>query len=483
MIKKISGYVALVLVVLLLILAVNTLGLSSLQLSAPPKTVALSKDYTPVLAAAIRRQTLSPEAGGHDEDFQHLYKLLADSFPRTHQTLTVTPVAGMSRLYYWSGLNKNLAAGLFVAHTDVVPVAAADTAVWTHPPFGGVVQDDFIWGRGAMDDKAGVIALLAAAEELLQENFQPSRSLYFAFGHDEETGGYAGAAAIARHLAQQESSLNFILDEGGPIVSGVIPGIAKPVALIGITEKGYANIQLRVSHAGGHASMPPKDSAISILSHALSALEHTPPQARLNPAVLSMFRYLAPEMGWLQRTVFANLWLTRPLVLQQLAGKPSSNASIRTTGVATLISGGVKENILPTLAQATLNYRLLPGDTPEDLLQYIKHTINNDAVAVNVLDTPQSPAAISPISNAVFTQLQRSLSAVYPQVLVAPYQMVAITDSRHYRQLSGNIYRVRPQFMTQTDLQRIHGTDERISIEDFQRLIKFYKQFIINTAS
>ncbi len=480
MVKKITGFG---IVVLLAVMAVNTATLTSKQMH--PVTIAspLTRDYSPVLSAAIRWRTLAPDAGGTEENFQHLYQLLQTSFPLVHRDLTTTSAPAMSRLYRWQGHDSGMAAGLFAAHVDVVPAPENTAPAWTHPPFAGIIDGGYLWGRGSMDDKAGVVALLAATEELLQENFSPARTLYFAFGHDEETGGYEGAKLIAQQLARHEPSLAFVIDEGGPIVSGVVPGVDQAVALVGITEKGYANIQLQVHHSGGHASMPPPDSAISTLSQALVNLENHPAASHLNPAVQQMFMYLAPEMNWLKRAVFANLWLTKPLVLKLLAAKPSSNAVIRTTGVATLITGGTKENVLPTSATATLNYRLLPGDTPEALLARIEETVDNKAVAVSLLPSPQLPAAVSPTNGTIFPRLQRTIHEIYPEVLVAPYQLVAITDSRHYRQLTDNIYRFRPQFMGAQDLDRIHGVDERISIEDFDRLIRFYKRFIINIAS
>ncbi len=478
--RKLSVVVLTLLLILLGILAFNSLTLANRQIHPPALALAPAADYSGVLAQAVTDRTVSLAAGGSPQTFDQLLQHLRQAFPRAHTRLDVTPVARYSRLMRWSGSNPRATAGLFAAHLDVVP---ATDAAWQLPPFAGTQQDGFVWGRGSMDDKAGVVALLAAVEELLQENFHPARTLYFAFGHDEETGGSDGAKAMASIVADREKSLAFVIDEGGPIVSGVVPGMSGPVALIGIAEKGYADIRLRTAHTGGHASMPPGNTAIARLARALTQLDASPLPPQLNPATRAMFSYLAPEMDWGRRTVFANLWLTEPLVLRMMSKQASANAAVRTTAVATLISGGTKSNVLPSSAQATINVRMLPGTSQQDVMLRLAQTIGDPQVEILADDEAQAPSAVSGTDNEFFASLQRTVGEVYPQAAAAPYMLVAITDSRHYAGLTRNIYRFRPQHLAAADLDRIHGVDERISVEDLARMVAFYKRYIVSIAS
>jgi carboxypeptidase PM20D1 len=366
---------------------------------------------------------------------------------------------------------------------DVVPVDANTEKNWTYPPFSGRITDSYVWGRGTMDDKVNVLGILEAAEYLLAHGFKPRRTLYFAFGHDEEIGGSKGALQIAALLRRRNVELEFILDEGSNILDGIIPDTPAPVALIGIAEKGYVSLELTVEMPGGHASTPPDHTSIGILSSAVAKLEGSPFPARLSEPIRQMFAFIGPEMPWPKKFGLANLWLFGPLVQRQLARSPLTNAAIRTTQAATVFQSGVKENVLPPHATAIVNVRILPGDTINGVIDHARTVIASNQVKVSPLEIRFEPSAISDSQSPVFQRLHRTIKEVAPEVLVAPSLLVAATDSRHYAPLSKNIFRFLPITVSSEDARRFHGVDERISVKDYERCVRFFVQLMRNSDS
>jgi carboxypeptidase PM20D1 len=435
------------------------------------------------LSAAIQHRTVSftdpNEAAG--AEFDRFHRFLIDSFPAVHARLTREVVARHSLLYTWQGQDRSRKPILLMGHMDVVPAEPGSEGSWTHPPFSGRVADGYVWGRGTMDDKVTVLGILEAVEHLLANGFRPRRTIYIAFGHDEEIGGYSGAAKIAEVLGARGVQLEFALDEGANVVDGIIPDVAAPVALIGIAEKGYASLELTVHAAGGHASIPPPRTAIGILSAAVDKLERSPLPSRLSAPIRSMFDYLGPEMAWSRKIIFANLWLFEPLVRGRFAQSPLTNASIRSTQVPTLFEAGVKENVLPARARAVVNARILPGDTIAGLLDHARRSIDDPQVNIAPLTIRAEPSPIADTESGAFTLLHRSIKEVAPEVLVAPSLLVAATDSRHYTGLTKNIFRFLPITLRPEDASRYHGINERISIKDYERCVRFYVQLIRNS--
>ncbi|MBM4260989.1 MAG: M20 family peptidase [Deltaproteobacteria bacterium] len=464
------------------ILTIRTLSLRSRQIStAATESIAVdSASASKRLSAAIQFRTVAPPQG-QAEAFSVLHELLQKSFPLLHATLAREKIAEHSLLYIWQGSNPALNPILLLAHQDVVPADETSASRWTHPPFSGVVANGYVWGRGTMDDKSSLLAMLEAVEALLKSGFQPARSIYFAFGHYEEIGGHNGAAAIAARLKARGLEFEFILDEGLNITDGIIPNTDRPVALIGIAEKGYLSLELTVSGSGGHSSAPPARTPIGILSSAIDRLERQPMPTRITLPTEQMFEFLAPEMAWPQTMILANLWLFSPLVQRQLAQSPLTNTIVRTTQAATVFRGGLSENVLADHARAVMNYRILPGDSIGSVIDHVRHVVADPNVKIAPFKTQAEPSAISNPAAPGLTLIQRSLKQVAPDVLFAPALLVATTDSRHYASLSRNIYRFVPIRLKPDDAQRYHGVDERIALEDYERCIKFYAQLIKNS--
>jgi carboxypeptidase PM20D1 len=470
--------------VLVFVILIRAAGFRSRQIPAKPfRPVAIDRQaVVQRLSEAIRFKTVSSgPAIANTEAFTEFGAFITRAFPNLTRKLIKETVAGDSLLFTWPGKNNRLKPILLLAHTDVVPVEPTTESSWHYPPFSGEVADGYVWGRGAIDDKSSVLAILEAVDYLLSNRFEPERTVYLAFGHDEEVGGNRGAANIAALLRSRHVELESIFDEGLNIFSGVISGASAPVALVGIAEKGYLSLQLSVETSGGHSSMPPDRTAIGVISGALQRLQAAPFPARLSGPTRSMFEFLGPEMGWQRKLLFANLWLFGPLVKKQLAESPVTNALLRTTLAPTMVNAGIQDNVLPSKASAVVNLRVMPGESIASAIEHVRHAIADPAVKITSISVQAEPSAVTDIEAPSFRALEQTIRQIAPSSIVAPALLIASTDSRHYRSLSQNIFRFLPVTIGPDDIGRYHGIDERIAIEDYERCIRFYAQLIINS--
>jgi carboxypeptidase PM20D1 len=433
------------------------------------------------LSGALQIPTVSPVDGTADADaFLRLHAYLERAFPAVHAITQRETVNDLSLLYTWQGSEPALEPVMISAHLDVV---AATAEGWDYPPFAGRIAGEHVWGRGAMDDKAAVLGILEAAEQLAAAGFHPQRTLYLAFGHDEEVGGHGGAAAIANVLSQRLRRIEFVLDEGLLITDGILPGLELPVALIGTAGKGYLDLELVVEGEGGHSSMPPRETAVGVLARALDRLQRDPFPPRLTAPVRSMFNALAAHLPLGQRLAVANLWVFEPLVLAGLAESPATDALIRTTTAPTWIRGGTQANVLPRSARATVNLRILPEESVASTLDRVRKVIADERVEVRPRPaTAVEPSAVSSTSTWGYEALKETIEQVFGDVVVAPSLVVPATDSRHYANLARDIYRFRPIVVSNDDLARFHGVNERIAISDYKRSIQFYERLIANSS-
>ncbi len=301
-----------------------------------------------------------------------------------------------------------------LAHQDVVPVAPGTEKDWQQPPFDGVIADGFIWGRGSWDDKGNLYSMLEAAEAMAKAGFRPKRTIYFAFGHDEETAGTAGAKAIAALLASRGIRLDFVIDEGLLITEGIMKGLDKPAALIGVAEKGYATLVLNAQATPGHSSMPPRDTAIGMMSAALARLEDHRLPMQIRGTVAEMFDTLAPEMTGFNRVVLSNLWLFKPLLLREFEKSGPTEAMVRTTTALTIFNAGDKDNVLPGNAEATVNFRLIPGDTQGSVIDHVRSTIANDRISIKPFPGNTDPPPVTATASPSFQLLNRTIREIYP---------------------------------------------------------------------
>ncbi len=415
--------------------------------------------------------------------FEGMHAFMAEAYPKAHAALKLEKVGAQSLLYTWAGSDTSLAPILLMGHQDVVPVVPGTEANWEQDAFSGAVTGGFVWGRGTLDDKVAVFGILEAVEKLLAEGKQPKRTVLLFFGHDEEVGGVHGAAEAAKLLASRGVQAEFVLDEGGAIVSKAMPGVDAPVATIGVAEKGYMTVKLTAKVDGGHSSQPPRDSAISLLAQSIVRLNENQMPGGIEGLSADMLDYIGPEMSFGMKAVVGNRWLFSPLLESQFAGSPVMNAFLRTTTAPTIISGGTKDNVLPPEASVSVNFRILPGDTIQGVLDHIKQVVADDRVTIEPnLETAVEASKVSPSSGTNFDLIAKSVREVAPEVVTTPYLVLGGTDSRHFEPISDNIYRFLPISIESDDLKRMHGTNERLSVESYGTVIRFYHRLIENAA-
>ncbi|MCL4107757.1 UNVERIFIED_CONTAM: hypothetical protein GTU68_027142 [Idotea baltica] len=411
------------------------------------------------------------------------HEYLETQFPLTHENLEKEIVSDLSLVYRWKGKDASINPALFLAHMDVVPVDESSESNWDFDAFSGAISEGYILGRGTMDDKGSVLSIMEATEQLLAEGITPEYDIYFAFGHDEEIGGEYGAVRIAEKFANEKRKFSFIIDEGLVVITDGLSGISKPIGLIGLAEKGAMSMTLTVKlENGGHAMMPPKETAITILSEALVNLKNNPPKVQFNESVDKMFANIGPQMKWPERLFFANQWLFKPLIANSLSKSNAANALIKTTLAPTIIDGGIMDNVLPSQATATINVRIVPGETVESVLAYVKKTIDDERISVSseAVNKPRDPTTISPTDHIGFKSIQRSIYEVFGDVIVAPGLVIAGTDARHYGAVCDATYRFMPVMVSNKDLEGIHGVNEKLSIENYKNMVRFYQRLILN---
>lgn len=436
------------------------------------------------LKTAIQLETISYDdhCQMKKENFKEIHGFLEKSYPLTHKTLKKEVVNDLSLLCRWEGKNKELKPILLMAHMDVVPVSSGTEKDWQKPPFSGDISDGYIWGRGTLDIKSSITSTMEAVENLIKKGFVPERTVYLAYGHDEEVLGREGGAKIAQRLSNRGVQLEYILDEGFCITEGLIAGIDKPIAFVGIAEKGVTIVELTSSGMNGHSSMPPKDSSVGSICTAVEKLMNHPMPSNINPTINRMFEYLGPEMKLPQKMVIANRWLTEGLVKNSLAKKHTTDALIRTTTAPTMLEGSSKFNVLPQKAKAVIDFRTVPGESSQNIVEHIKNTVNDPKISIKVL-SDVLPSKISEVNSPSFRNIHKTIKEIFPNVIVAPSLTVGTTDSKHYKELTDNIFRFVPYMLKTEDIARMHGTNERISTKNYDNMIRFYTQLLVNTAT
>ncbi|MFC7686850.1 M20 family peptidase [Ureibacillus sp. GCM10028918] len=460
----------------------KSLFISSKQPPPAPTTVELNEDgAVQRFSKALTFKTVSYQDRQKFDfnEFNRFIAFLRDSYPNVHEKLELEFINDYGLVYKWMGANPNEQPIGFTSHYDVVPVLSGTENEWEYDPFSGSVKNKMIWGRGTLDDKIGVIGILEAAEYLLNEGFAPTRDIYFMFGFDEEIGGELGAQAIAETLKQRGIQFDFILDEGGAIVENMVPGVDQPVGVVGISEKGSATATISIKGSGGHSSQPKNRTNIGRIASAISKLEETQFDGNLRGPGNDLFEFVAPEMNFGMKYVFANKFLFKPVIEHILLQKPATAALIRTTIAPTIFQAGEQYNALPEEASAIVNLRLMPGDSLADVKKFIVNTINDAEITVTV--TGSEASNVSSIDGPQFKSIQQAARNVYNEAIIAPYLMFAGSDAKHYDMISDNTYRFLPIEITSDDLNRMHGTNEHISIKNYLSAIKFYIEIIKET--
>ena len=449
-----------------------------LLLGVLPAAAAGAQSPEQHLAEAIRFATVSHEDPAEFDaaPFLALHAWLETTYPEAHRALQREKIGAASLLYTWPGSDPSLPPFLLTSHLDVVPVP--DPESWTHPPFDGVIADGFVWGRGTLDDKTGVVATFEALERLAAAGFEPRRTLLVAFGHDEEVGGEQGAGVITQRLADAGVSAWFSLDEGMAIAEADATSLSEvPLGLIGVAEKGFLTLRLTAHGAGGHSSTPPPSTAIGQLSRAIVRLEQRPLPAHTRGVVADMLRAVAPHTSGLRRLVLTWPGLFAPLIEAQLEREPSTNAMVRTTTAVTMIDGGVKANVLPRTAVARANFRLLPGDESAEVIEHVRRAIDDPEIEIDV-ETVNEASPVADVHSEAFALLAEVVAESAPYVVVSPALVVGGTDTQHYAKISQNGFRFLPVRFGAEDFERVHGRDERLSVENVKFAVGFFERLV-----
>lgn len=443
------------------------------------------------LAGAIQFETsYSQNAVPNTAAFLAFHEYLRTTFPIAHEIMEKHTINDLSLVYQWHGSDPSLKPIVFLSHQDVVPVDHPEK--WDVPPFSGMTDDQYIHGRGSVDVKFGITGTLEAVEQLYKTGFRPQRSLVFAFGHDEEIMGTRGGEKIAAWMADNNIQAEFILDEGPAVIPGLIPGLDKPVAFVGVAARG--NIYFKISHkgSGGYASFPPAESSIEIISAAISrANQHQFDQKITQPIAWSL-THLAPHMPGLIEYVYRHNGLFSPFILNEFAKTETGRTVIQNTLVATTFHSGDKDATVPSYAEATLAMGILPGETIESATELLKTILSDPRVVIDYVRFPDNqrihaydPTPISPVDHGAYNTISKTIAQVFPQAAIAPALMPGGSDGKHYLKagVTDKVYHFFPIDVNETEIMSMHADNEKLPISAYVHSIQFYAQLIKNVQS
>lgn len=435
------------------------------------------------LSKAISIPTVSyPEKEKVDfAQFEKFHKFLEEAYPLIHKNLTKEVVLEASLIYRWEGSRSDLDPIALLAHQDVVPVSAGTEGDWTNPPFSGVNDGEFIWGRGALDMKNHLIAVMEAVETLLEEGFKPERDVYLLFGQDEEVvaSGNGGAKNIMDTLKNRGIHLDSVIDEGGAIIPLNVKGVIENKDLIGvgIAEKGYTDIEITVNAKGGHSSQPPVHSALGELAQVIRDLEGNQFKAELMPFVSDLFSNLGRSCTYPVRLVTCNLPYMKPLLRYGMTKIPFTACLVRTTTAVTMAQGSPAANVLPQKASVVVNFRQMPGTTVEDVIAHIRKVCRNKDIEIRVLKAKEA-SSFSPTESRTFKIIEELCVQENKNAIVAPYLVMGGTDACYYEPVCENIFRYSPYKVSVELLRCTHATNERIPVSAIEPAVAFFKRYV-----
>nr|AGS52147.1 peptidase M20 [uncultured bacterium contig00034] len=471
-----------VLVILLGICCVRAVAVKNRKpyAAAPPVDGARSKKAAEALSDMIKAQTVNaPDADPEvvRGEFEKHRKALEAHFPLTHKVCERTLIND-AMLLHWKSKHPERAAVVLMAHSDVVPA----TGRWQYPPFSGEIADGAVRGRGAVDTKGSLCAIFQAVEELLAEGFEPPCDIYIESSDNEEISG-PGAPSMRDELTKRGVKLRLVLDEGGAVVTSPLPGLNGYYAMLGIVEKGFANVRFTARSAGGHASAPPRNSPFARLAAFICEMEKRPPFKRqISPPMRRMISALAPDMGFPMRLIMSNLWLFSPLIKAVVPRlSPVASAMLSTTCAFTMSEGSQAANVLPETASVTANMRFIMHQTMVPSIEAVKKAAAKYGLETEVLYAHDCSSIVDTGSDE-YRFVSRLAGELFPDAGQSPYIMVGGTDARHFSEVCPAVIRFSPLMVNKPQLDSIHGLDENIDVTALGRAAGFYRRLIEGLA-
>lgn len=510
--KKVVLIIVLLIVVFAAVLIIKTFTYPFKKLPNTNETV--SVNTTPSdraierFAGGIRIPTIS-NVVYDDTNFKPFdeFKLyLQKVYPRIYEKMDTVTVNKYGLIFHWKGKNSQAKPLLFLSHYDVVPVvgydpetAPIDTTIifqpndkpiaaidsvqthWQYPPFSGAVTNGYIYGRGTLDMKGMLFSIMEAADNLIGEGFQPEQDIWIAFGQDEEVSGRQGAVKIAEYFKQQNLSFDAVYDEGGFILGpqAALESVDRPMALIGTGEKGFLTVRISVKGTGGHSSIPPLKGSLVYAAEIIEKLNKEQMPAQIIAPIQGFLDNIGDAMGFGSRLAIANQWALKSVLLNSLTSKPTSNALVRTTTAVTMAKGSDAPNVLSSVSEVTVNFRILPGNTIEEVTNHIKTICEGYDTELEVVSS-REPSAVSPTDTKGYEIMQQSLSQIYPDAIVTPYITVGGTDAYKYQIVSDHIYRLMPVLINKYEQRLLHNENEQLSLENYGKMIWYFQYIMKN---
>lgn len=461
------------LVLLLLIAVVRTLLMPNKRSDyAAPEADDKAMLLAQKLSKMIQYDTTSHANVHEEEKFLGFHKVLEELFPLVHEKLERTVIDG-NLLYYWKGKSSEKPI-LLMSHQDVVPAEGE----WLHEPFSGDIADGKVWGRGASDTKCSVMAFFEAVEELLREGYTPECDVYLASSCTEEWAG-DGAPKIVEELKRRGVELFIVCDEGGGIISEPIGGIKGNFAMVGVFEKGKADVKFTARSTGGHASAPAKNTPIARLAAFVNEVEtHTPFKRKFLPEVSAMFARLAPYAPFGLKLVMGNLWLFAP-IMKPVLGKISAQAGamLQTTIAFTMQSGSDAYNVLPQEATLGANMRFIPHQGEKESLEIVKALAAKHGLETEIVHSNDYTEPVD-INGEAFKLVEKVIGETFPGLPVSPYVMTGATDAQFYQPICPSCIRFAPVIYGPEQMKGMHGLNENIEYNCLPGAVSFYQNLI-----
>jgi len=428
--------------------------------------------YAAKLSAMVKQETVSVPGEDQREKFLAFHRVLEELFPLVHERLEKTEIDG-NLLFFWKGKSSGRPLVL-MSHQDVVPAEGE----WIRPPFSGEIAEGKVWGRGASDTKCSVMAFFQAVEELLQAGYVPENDVYLSSSCTEEWSG-DGCPKLVNELKRRGVRPWLVCDEGGGIIREPIGGIPGNFAMIGVFEKGKADVRFSAASDGGHASAPKPHSPIPRLAGFIHDVEtHSLFRRKMPKEVAGMFETLAPYASFPLRWVFSNLWLFRPVLLRVLPLiSAQAGAMIRTTIAFTMQTGSDACNVLPQRATVSANMRFIPHQGMEESLRIITERAKKHGLETEVLQAADYTVPTD-IRGEAFRLVQRIVGETFPGCPASPYVMTGATDARFYGEICDNIVRFAPVIYGPEQMKGMHGLNENIEISCLPGAVDFYRNLI-----